>query len=144
MAGIDRIIAVTAGLATLGMVGCGPQFDYDGEWIGHRDHILENASEELQRSFNLVKLKIEGRRFELVDEGIPFEGTVRRFARPPRAELIVERRLNRPLADSGAQVTEVFRRPIVLEPTEAGSLLYRAPSDSDSVSVALRRLQPNP
>jgi hypothetical protein len=62
-------------IATL-VVGCGPSFNYNGEWRGNRNLNMPEATKEIAFTLGRVVLTIKDNRFDLNSGGAPTTGSI--------------------------------------------------------------------
>jgi hypothetical protein len=62
----------------LSLLGCTPEFKWEGEWRGTRNvQVQPGTDPSIAETLRQVKLRINGGSFELIEEGMPRSGPVR-------------------------------------------------------------------
>lgn len=117
-------------------MGCVRTWSAEGEWIGHREVPLHGVDPAVAKSFGLVKLKIREGRFELLEAGVPKEGTV--TFDTERALLHVTSYMGRPI-DQAARGIRENNVPLEIRPGPEGSLLFIDPKGFDREPLVLRK-----
>lgn len=107
-----RSIALGLALASAALwaIGCGglDRFPYNGEWRGQRVLVgLEGDTSTEAKTLMTVRLKIDGERFELFDQGIPQAGTI--HYESDQLLLDVRSRFERPVEDSKEEEGPEFK-----------------------------------
>jgi hypothetical protein len=138
MAAIPRSISVGSALALVlvAAAGCVRTWSAEGAWIGHRDVAASGLDPAVAKSLGLVKLTIRDGRFELLEAGVPKEGSVRYD--PDRALLHVEKYMGRPI-EQAAQGIRENNVPLEIKPGPDGTLLFHDPKGFDREPLVLRK-----
>ncbi|MBZ0214673.1 MAG: hypothetical protein K8H99_12805 [Nitrospirae bacterium] len=138
MAAIPRSISVglTLGLVLVLALGCVRTWSADGEWLGQREVPVSGLDPAVAKSLGLVKLTIRDGRFELLEAGIPKEGSVRYD--PDRALLHVEKYMGRPM-DQAAKGIRENNVPLEIKPGHDGTLLFHDPKGFDREPLVLKK-----
>jgi hypothetical protein len=124
------------------IAACGPRFNWQGTWVGERPlgEIPPGVEPAAARTLSRIQVTIrDNNRFELIEAGVPIEGSVRFRGRD--AVLSPELVLGRPLRESPG--AENVHRDILLEPQPDGTVLYYDGSPLGPAGpIRLERAQP--
>lgn len=141
IAGICRSIsAVSLFALVLVVTGCGPSFNFHGEWKGNRKiAVIPGENPAIANTLGQVTVQVDSVGFKMKEAGIPLEGTIR--YEDGKAFLRVETRLGRPLSKEPKEVQEQFKE-IILTPRSDGKIDYYDPGSNSPKPLTLQRTVP--
>ena len=141
IAGICRSISVVSLFAlVLVVTGCGPSFNFQGEWKGNRKiAVLPGENPAIANTLGQVTIQVDSVGFKMKEAGIPLEGTIR--YEDGKAFLRVETRLGRPLSKEPQEVQDQFKE-IILTPRSDGKIDYYDPGGKIPEPLTLQRTEP--
>lgn len=142
IAGICRSIsAVSLFALVLVVTGCGPSFDFKGEWKGDRKlSALPGENPGIANTLGQVILQIDSVGFKLKEAGMPHEGTIR--FEDGKAFLKVETRFGISMSKEPIEVQNQYKE-IVLTPRSDGKIDYYDPGGNFPEPLTLERTAKN-
>lgn len=138
IAGICRSIsAVSLFALVLVVTGCGPSFNFQGEWKGNRKlPVKPGENPGLINTLGQVTLQVDSVGFKLAEMGVPHEGTIR--YEDGKAYLKVETRFGVALSKESKEIQNQFKE-IVLTPRSDGKIDYYDPGGNFPEPLTLEK-----